>query len=262
MVCSVCKTRSAVGYCSTCRILLCERCSTTCAACHQRVCAQHAVRLPEGKILCPRCAEMRRQMQEQRHAAHVSSAPPAPSPVSTSFASLIEELPPVPTPVSEARAHAETVIEHEPRRKETPLRTQELSAEERARRAKSLDDPEEIKRLLRSAIQDEDEERNFRVLSASAPKATPIWLSGLFTGAMAFILVLPLIFGRGFEVMQPFYSYSIMLLGGGTILWTGYGLFQPSATRTERWRCVFGLTLGALAVILAYTLVTRTLPFR
>lgn len=60
MDCGVCEIRSSVGYCVTCRKLLCEECGLACVKCGKLMCDEHVEKTRHGRIMCPGCMEARR----------------------------------------------------------------------------------------------------------------------------------------------------------------------------------------------------------
>jgi hypothetical protein len=105
------------------------------------------------------------------------------------------------------------------------------------------------------------EETNFRVLSASSPKATPYWLTALFTGGMACILLIPLLSAPGFRHQtQPWMSYCILLLSAGTVVWALTGLAKEGPAK-DRWLCLIGLVLALVAGVGALLLRDPGTPY-
>ncbi|MCC6142738.1 MAG: hypothetical protein IT368_02915 [Candidatus Hydrogenedentes bacterium] len=105
------------------------------------------------------------------------------------------------------------------------------------------------------------EEQNFRVLTASSPKATPYWITALFTGGMACILLLPLFSAPGFrQQTQPWMSYCVLLLSAGTLVWSFSGLAKEGPSR-DRWLCLIGLALALVAGVGAWLLRSPGTPY-
>ena len=90
-----------------------------------------------------------------------------------------------------------------------------------------------------------------RLLTGSAAQKTPLWLTSLFIGGASCLLLLPIIFRSSLMVWQPVYSYVVMLLGGGAVFWAVYGMLRDEAPE-ERWRCLFGIGLGLISLIVAF----------
>ncbi|HNR32003.1 MAG TPA: hypothetical protein PKI11_14020 [Candidatus Hydrogenedentes bacterium] len=94
-----------------------------------------------------------------------------------------------------------------------------------------------------------------QALSGSAPRGTPVWVSSIFVGGLAWVLLIPLVpfLSRGnvFRQAQPWMSYCIVLLGLGAMVWAGAGAVgaQP---RRERWLCLIGLAMGLGAAVVAF----------
>ena len=95
-------------------------------------------------------------------------------------------------------------------------------------------------------------EDDFRVLTGSSPKRTPIWLQTLLMGGIAVLLLLP-VSGRasGYVYYQPWYSYGVIFLAAVTILWSLYGMYRGEENR-DRGLCAIGLVMGVAAGIVAY----------
>lgn len=66
MDCGLCETRSSVGFCVECKILLCESCSVACEACKRLVCPNHLLTTSHGRKLCRPCFEERKARREAR----------------------------------------------------------------------------------------------------------------------------------------------------------------------------------------------------
>ena len=211
--------------CSVCQ----NRVSTThCSECRELLCEVCATKC----ALCgaDMCLEHRNRDQHRRYvcarcvrlAAHDAAAPPPPASKgkkeSLSFDALMEELGEEAPPPSAGYPRADTG------------------------------------ELKPSALRDQGQ---FRILTASAPKPTPIWKSGLLTGLFAWVLLLLLIFTSGLRSFQPGISYVIVLVGGGTFFWNLYGVMWEKEKR-ERKLCSIGLILGLVAGLLAYWL--RNMP--
>ncbi len=96
-----------------------------------------------------------------------------------------------------------------------------------------------------------DDPNEFRILTASAPKPTPMWVSGLISGILAFFLCIPLVKNFAFPMFPKLFAYSVLILAGGTIVWNGYGLFFDDNTKANRLMCIPGLVLGIITAIIA-----------
>lgn len=95
-------------------------------------------------------------------------------------------------------------------------------------------------------------EDDFRVLTGSSPKRTPIWLQTLLMGGAAVLFLLP-VSGKasGYVYYQPWYSYGVIFLAAVTILWSLYGMYREDENR-DRGLCAIGLVMGLAAGIVAY----------
>ena len=98
-------------------------------------------------------------------------------------------------------------------------------------------------------------EINTRALTASASRATPIWVSSVFAGGLGWVLLLPLLpfisSQNVFRGAQPWMSYSIVFLGIGTAVWALNGLLRDDPKK-ERMLCLIGLVLGILGALAAF----------
>jgi hypothetical protein len=244
MQCALCETRSAIGYCGTCRTLLCEVCGQACAGCGKGMCPSHRAQAPNGKALCPACFAAHQArgvaptaMSPARAAAAAPPPPPAPpspsaAPASTSFSDLLADLGP---PVISAPP---------PTAQEAPLSRPLVPTDDDAARAPSLDEIEaRAMALLEQSIQ--DERHNARLLTASASRGTPMWLSGAFIGGLACVLLL--LMQGGSQMWEPL-RYVVLLVGMGAVIWNGYGFYSPGQPAKSRNLCLIGLALGIVAV--------------
>jgi hypothetical protein len=95
-------------------------------------------------------------------------------------------------------------------------------------------------------------EDDFRVLTGSSPKRTPIWLQTLLMGGAAVLFLLP-VSGKasGYVYYQPWYSYGVIFLAAVTVLWSLYGMYREDENR-DRGLCAIGLVMGIAAGVVAY----------
>lgn len=226
MECSVCRIRGPVGFCAVCRQLLCEECGVECMTCGRLVCPAHRHNERRGEYICQECAAVTPGRAQEPPAA----APPP----HKSSASEVLSFDQLTADMGATAFHIPDAMSHSEREKETPP------------------DPALAGKPLRRAPSNDPNE--FRILTASSPKGTPIWLSGLFTGGMACVLLMPLFKQSGFVDFQPWYSYAVMLMAFSAILWTGYGLSRQTGKGNERWLCLIGLILGLAAFVVAFVL--------
>ncbi len=108
-------------------------------------------------------------------------------------------------------------------------------------------------------------ELDYRVLTESSSRRTPIWLQTLLLGGLADLLLLPIVGGSGFIYFQPWYSLAVCFFSSVTVFWSLYGLvrIKPHETAGERWLCLIGLGLAVLAGVVAFMLRTPTpMPMR
>jgi len=89
---------------------------------------------------------------------------------------------------------------------------------------------------------------NARVLSASAPKARPMWVESLLTGVAACITFFFFRRAPAFAGVREILYYVVLLVCAGAVFWSGYG-FTKSETLLGRRLCLAGLALGILAAL-------------
>jgi hypothetical protein len=109
MECQSCNVKSSVGFCSTCKMMLCEACGIACMQCGRLCCKEHVQRSSSGKRYCMACYEARRAEKRSERSARDRRADADSVPGGTSFAALtagVEGTPP-------AKARAEEIPEEE-----------------------------------------------------------------------------------------------------------------------------------------------------
>lgn len=254
MECSICNTRSSVGFCGTCQVLLCEVCGSACQGCGKGMCPQHRAQTPSGRTLCPTCMAARNAQRMARGqdagapiARHTPPAAPPPSarpPVAaTSFADLLagdDDLAAVLRPEEQPAAPVAAA----PPRARTPIPAQSA-------RMKYTDDSPEMDELERRAADLlakslEEEKYNDRVLTGSARRGTPVWVSGLFIGGLACILLL-LVTGAPEGIKVPM-RYVVILVGLGGVALSGQGFYRKKDPPKDRYLCLIGVVLSIFAV--------------
>lgn len=129
------------------------------------------------------------------------------------------------------------------------------SAEDQPTSFETLDDAVPYIEEDLDAVMPTHKEITARALTVSASRATPVWVSSIFTGGLSWVLLIPLIpFLSGANVFlhaQPWMSYCIMFLGLSTAFWAGGGLFRNDPKR-ERLLCLLGFALGITAAASAF----------
>lgn len=260
MECNICKTRSSVGYCGTCRMLLCEVCGAACQGCGKGMCPTHRAKTDSGRWLCPTCMaarNVRRIAKGQDTPAEAPSAPrtqsPAPPPAApavTSFADLMagdEDLASVlragaaPAPPAEAPAP--------PAARAATAATPIPAAGARMRYTDDAPELDELERkaadLLAKSM--EEEKYNERVLTGSARKGTAVWVSSLFVGGLA-CLLLRLVVGTPSGIQAPM-RYVVIAVGLIGVIMAGQGFYRKQDPVRSRYLCLIGLLLSAMAVL-------------
>jgi len=213
MECSECGVRGSEGYCVVCHKLLCEVCATRCAVCSTILCDRHRERTTGGRDLCPRCMTRRNEERAARLLARSKR--------------------------NHGHHHAES------------LSFQALQAgTDEMPGANFRADPggDVVSRLAQAAV--DNEEINQRVLTASAHKTTPVWVSSLFLGGLCCVLLLLVVGRSGYQSLQPWMSYFIMFMSLLTAVWAVHGMRQDAPTK-ERRLCLIGLVLAIFACIVA-----------
>ncbi|MBP9004217.1 MAG: hypothetical protein KBH78_11400 [Candidatus Hydrogenedentes bacterium] len=92
---------------------------------------------------------------------------------------------------------------------------------------------------------------NARVLTESGARKTPLWAQTLYMALAAWLSLVPIWTGMLASVLQPWYSYSVMTLGGGAAFWAAYGMYHED-TAPLRFYCLGGLVLGMGAAVMAF----------
>jgi len=254
MQCEVCNRQEAGGVCGECGTKVCTQCGRKCAACGKILCPPHMKKTDSGRILCGPCMVTRNDRRAEALAQQktvvlqkskpVAAPPPEPARGGLSFQDLQAELGDGPVftggvPGAGGGATSEGLI------------NPDTGLEEGY-------DPEVDAKL--AALLGEDGNVRMEALGASASRGTPIWLSGLFAGGVSCILCLLVLGGSGFAMMQPYTSYSILLLSVGTMIWSGYGFFHTDDSPRERKLCLLPFALGLIASIIAYIRMNPTPP--
>lgn len=92
---------------------------------------------------------------------------------------------------------------------------------------------------------DRKEALNRRVLTASARKDTPIWLSSLVGGVASWLVFWPAARTELFLEVRNTLLLIVLAVSLGTVLWAATGVARREASRKERGLCLLGLVLGA-----------------
>jgi len=93
-----------------------------------------------------------------------------------------------------------------------------------------------------------DDPNEFRILTASSPKATPMWVSGFISALLALILSIPLLKNSQSSFFPSLFSYSVILLAGGSAFWNGYGLLWSGDSSLNRILCIPGIIFSMIAI--------------
>lgn len=256
MECSVCGSAEPVARCTTCKQLICKQHGVRCQGCGKALCPHHRLKAGDGRTLCAGCmAKME-----------------TPATESFSFESLTADAPPLPAaPIEKPPAHAPRgdvapppaapessgggfsfedlardggqLPGSQPNDPDAPALVNPITGFE------EVPDPEVDKKLAMMLGENEGGIR-MEALGGSN-RGTPIWLSGMYAGGIAILLTMPLIFSSGFDMFQPIYSYSILLVAGGAVFYAIYGFIQKDDTPRERYLCTIALVLGFLAAFIA-----------
>ena len=254
MECSVCKKNPAVAKCSFCSVVICKTCGVLCPSCQKPICRTHLTRLPDGKIACRLCAVPRQNATIPKRVEPTKAPNTTPVPdtkrekISLSFEDLASELGDIRIKVSD---RTETEREEKKKIQKTIEEIGNETVENPFAISREPQNQEELpavgyKHLKRKPSDDPNE---FRILTASTPKPTPMWISGLVSALLAFILSIPLLKNISFP---PLFAYSILLLGGGSIFWNGYGFFQSETTSFGRLMHIAGILLSLIAIVVGF----------
>lgn len=231
MECGECTIRSSVGFCHECDILLCEVCSHGCERCGKTVCKSHIQRTSSGRHICVSCvvhhydkrAKKAKERREMRAEAAVVGAVAAPSPGKKS--SGISS--------SSSKPHVES------------FSFESLQAD---MGASPINVPEPSSTLQPYSPLVDQDAINQRVLTGSAPKRRPEWVTGLLLTALAWVVFVGAFTGTSLGGKQVICSGVAMLLSFGAVVWTG-----PSAIskgdRLRRRRGRLALAVGAITLI-------------
>lgn len=91
----------------------------------------------------------------------------------------------------------------------------------------------------------EEERHNARVLTGSASRGTPMWLSGAFLGGLGCVLLL---LQKDGTAIWDAVRYVVLLVGLGAVVWNGYGFYNREQPPKSRNLCLIGLALGIATV--------------
>lgn len=218
MECADCTVRSSVAFCHECEMLLCEVCSHTCERCDKVVCRSHIQRTSSGRNICVSCVVLHydkraRQSKErrERRAEQVAMGGKVRKPKKR----VTENL------------SFEALAEDMP----APVATYP-SGEYDAFEPSPLTDTEQL---------------NARVLTGSAGRRTPVWISGLAMGCVAWLLCLAALSGDAVNIQRAIYSFLALLVSLGTVVWTASSAFSKTQDGNRRWaRVAFAVGSSAL----------------
>ncbi len=270
MNCEVCQRNTGVARCKKCGKVICKNCGRYCPNCKSAVCTSHLRRLENGKWVCELCAPkyLRSSIPPKapNQTSYTSTSNASTSQKqqtvkeSLSFEDLIKDigevsikLPGVEEKLSEEKVVREEVkpllpLDDEKVEEVINPFAEKVEPKPKIKVAQEQKQEQGYKHLKRKPSDDPNE---FRILTASAPKPTPMWVSGLMSGILAFVLCIPLVKNLSLPIFPKLFAYSVLILAGGTIIWNGYGLFFDNNTRENRLMCLPGLLLGVITAIVA-----------
>ncbi len=224
MECSVCKTRSSIGYCPDCQQLLCETCGVACADCGVMLCEAHRVSY-QGVHVCRRCAQkanaaLQHSTPAPRHRAPAVQ-PPAEvengsgkkatkeEPKGFSFQDLMEDL-------------EDDGFEYQPR-ETAPLEEREPLEGEWDTEAVETGgrDAFGVKALV------SDDPNEFRVLgnSGKADRDFNFCKKTYYIAGVAFVLLSMLSYFPWLR-QQPYVPHLVTLIAASGFFWSGYGIYK------------------------------------
>ena len=221
MECGDCGVRSSVSYCDECELLLCEVCGNVCERCHKVVCRSHIQRTSSGRNVCVSCvvanydkrAKQSRELRERRA----------------------------------QRAELGRKVRKHSARKEESLSFESLSRD--LGPGPSVPAPAPDLRDFHAIPVADPEQLNARVLTGSASRRSPTWISGLAMGVLAWLLCAGALRDAPFPVQQAIFNLVALLVSLGAVVLTCPGAFAkiagPDRTRS---RIAFAVGLGALLV--------------
>lgn len=219
--CKICQVRLAEHRCATCGAPICPVCGIACDRCGRWSCTPHVHWTPQKHAVCHVCESGARPAEAPGETVTPASAPSG----GMSFEALQAELgspPPSAVGTEEKRPEPEPAPQSAGR------------AAEGRPGIGATPDPN-------------------RLLTASAQRGTPLWVSALFVAGLSWVLLIPLVTPgiNVFHNAQPYMSYSICLLALGAVVWSFTGLFSEKAGRNERRLCLIGLAMGLIAAVVA-----------
>ncbi len=249
MNCSVCNKNQAVARCSICGNVVCRTCGVLCPSCQKPICRSHLVRLPDGKIACRSCAVPKHEAtipktpEKPKSPPHPTITPKKEEKVSLSFEDLASELGDIRIKVSDEPEKKGLLITGADTEGNNGIENPfAVSGEPQTKEASPATGYKHLKR------KPSDDPNEFRILTASSPKPTPMWISGLISSLLAFILSIPLVKNSQSPFFPSFFSYVVIFLAGGSIFWNGYGLFQSEEKSFNRFMCIPGIVLSLIAI--------------
>ncbi len=250
MNCSVCNKNPAVAKCSVCGNVICKTCGALCPSCKKPICRSHLVRLSDGMFACHLCSVPKQKAKGvpiNTVQQPVQTSVPKHEKVSLSFEDLASEFGDIKIKISEEREEdvgigarkdlsgnaPSDVAERETVENPFALSVETLQKEEPA--------PAGYKHLKRKPSDDPNE---FRILTASSPKPTPMWVSGIVSALLAITLSFPLL-----KTSFPsLFAYSIILLAGGSVFWNSYGFYQSEKTPFSSVMYITGIVMSIIAI--------------
>lgn len=263
MQCSVCGTQPAVAQCTVCNQPVCRTCGTICPVCRKPVCRPHVMKSPTTRYACRKCVYAGTTPSVQPPSSPspepsqtAKAIPKQSSATSLSFEDLTAELGEIKLHVAEEPRDTEgsnapvsptgRLMNPKEETVEDPFA---LSGPRESAGVGDHPQPQGYKHLRRKPSDDPNE---FRILTASSPKPTPMWVSGLMSSLLAFVLSLALIKNVGIPFFPNLFAYSVMFLSGGVIFWNGYGVIFTEDSTFNRLMCIPGIVLGVLALGIAF----------
>ncbi|MBI2426195.1 MAG: hypothetical protein HYV27_25450 [Candidatus Hydrogenedentes bacterium] len=114
--------------------------------------------------------------------------------------------------------------------------------------------PQAFRTGQRSAPPIGADELSKRVLRGSAPRSKPMWVKGLWPGAVSLALCIFVYVNDDVKTIQPYFSYGVMVIGGFTMIWGADGLRRSDWEPKERYLCGVPFAMGLVALILAFFL--------
>ena len=251
MECSICNSRSSIGYCPDCQKLLCEECGVGCAQCGILLCEDHRIRVGEGIYYCKRCVKKSKDAISHGTPVpkHHRTTPVAIEPVESNNHPTQEKnvAPPKGFSFEDLMADMEDDgFEYQVKEKASP--------EPEADTAGTARDAAAAKPRREPLVSDDPKE--FVILASSAPQKTKLWVKTYVISFCALLVILFLWRFPNIGYIQPHTSYLAMFITLNGVFWGGYGLYREYYDNTKKYY-LSGIAINFVLTLWAYSLIGR-----